>query len=348
MYPTTGSGSSAANAPTPSTAPTEPSVPDGWDTFLSADFWSRFFTSAGFGGMLALIAAIIAASIAYRQLKLARHQQQDDRWWDTLSWVYDRLVVEEGKQKPLPTPVVAAMLSALNEQTKVGERQKTRRWPKRKSATHEGKAIDGIALQSRSIGAIVGVFGAPVHAAATSEGEAPGEVATQGEGGIPRLLESSNPVTQSILNDLRHDLVARGYGSVGSTQSQLFRRDIMDRMARVLAGRNFAIKEPALTGWIEFLGLEQQDTSWRVILLPHLVRPNSVPGEAASRVRQLVAEVAADPFAAGWVILSVEPSGSLASAVDEVIETSHGRVGRLAWDSVSDQQVLALFNNPSR
>lgn len=97
--------------PTPSGAP----VP----TSSVEPFWQRFLTSAGFGGVMALGAAAIAARIAAVQLRHTKSQQRHDRWWDTLTWVYDRAVVEKDKRTALPHHVTFAMLSQLAERAQM-------------------------------------------------------------------------------------------------------------------------------------------------------------------------------------------------------------------------------------
>ena len=78
-------------------------------------FWQRFLTSAGFGGLMALTAALIAARIAAQQLRHTKSQQLHERWWTTLTWVYDRAVVEKEKRAALPHHVTFSMLSQLAE-----------------------------------------------------------------------------------------------------------------------------------------------------------------------------------------------------------------------------------------
>lgn len=93
-----------------------PSPSPGPVSLQTADpFWQRFFTSAGFGGLTALAAALIAARIAMLQLRHTRSQQLQERWWATLTWVYDRAVVEKDKRSALPHHVTFAMLTQLSE-----------------------------------------------------------------------------------------------------------------------------------------------------------------------------------------------------------------------------------------
>ena len=81
----------------------------------SADsgFWDQFFTSAGFAGAMAVVAASIASVVAWRQFRGTQRQNEIARWWDTLTWVYDRSIVEKGTKTPLPQTVAVRMLRAL-------------------------------------------------------------------------------------------------------------------------------------------------------------------------------------------------------------------------------------------
>lgn len=58
----------------------------------SVGHWvDSFVRSSGFGGL----AAVVAASVAYRAATRAADQQRDtaarDRWWDQAKWAFDRL-----------------------------------------------------------------------------------------------------------------------------------------------------------------------------------------------------------------------------------------------------------------
>jgi hypothetical protein len=76
-------------------------------------FWDRFLTSAGSAGAMAVVAASIAAFVTWRQFRATQRQQANQRWWETLTWVYDRSIVEEDKREPLPQAVTIRMLRAL-------------------------------------------------------------------------------------------------------------------------------------------------------------------------------------------------------------------------------------------
>jgi hypothetical protein len=88
-----------------------------------ASLWERFITSSGFGGLMAVIAAGIGAFLAVRQLNHQKAKAREDRWWDTLTWVYDRTIVERDKKDALPQHVAFSMLRALNYQIQGSEKK---------------------------------------------------------------------------------------------------------------------------------------------------------------------------------------------------------------------------------
>lgn len=59
-------------------------------------WWGTFFTSAGFGGSLAVIGAVVASSVAFHNSRADRQQKasSDDlaRWWDRFSWATEKAV----------------------------------------------------------------------------------------------------------------------------------------------------------------------------------------------------------------------------------------------------------------
>ncbi|AGZ43252.1 hypothetical protein [Actinoplanes friuliensis] len=132
-------------------------------------FWQRFLTSAGFGGLMALTAALIAARIATQQLRHTKSQQANERWWTTLTWVYDRAVVEKDKRVALPHHVTFAMLTQLAERAQQPPADR---------------------LQQSSIKSILAMF------EATDDGTAP----QQG------TIEVSDPAAAALLDDLRTTL----------------------------------------------------------------------------------------------------------------------------------------------
>lgn len=158
-------------------------------------FWERFVTSAGAGGLAALTAAIIAACIAGIQLRHAKRQQRHDRWWDTLSWVYDRAVVDAEKKESLPHRVTFTMLNELAEQAR-------------------SKPTDS--LQVGTIGAVLSMFSISEEVVkATSVGDnstnAPGgkaDPAHHQSTGQSSGLEVSDPAAINLLEQLRSSVAS--------------------------------------------------------------------------------------------------------------------------------------------
>ncbi|MGW4945568.1 hypothetical protein ACWEOZ_28715 [Actinoplanes sp. NPDC004185] len=134
-------------------------------------FWQRFMTSAGFGGLMALAAALVAARIAAAQLRHTKSQQQLERWWSTLTWVYDRAIVEQDKRAALPDHVTFAMLSQLAERV---------------------QTPPGDGLQQSTIRSILSMF------------EAAGDGARPGADDAVRQV--SDPTAVALLDELRDRL----------------------------------------------------------------------------------------------------------------------------------------------
>jgi len=86
-------------------------VPDTW-----ALIW-QFITSPGFGGATALAAAGIATWVALHRESHAKESAARKAWWDTLTWVYDRTVVDTASRQPLSLSVTVGVLQSLNSQT---------------------------------------------------------------------------------------------------------------------------------------------------------------------------------------------------------------------------------------
>lgn len=149
----------------------------------SEPFWQRFLTSAGFGGLMALTAALIAARIAALQLRHTKTQLTHERWWSTLTWVYDRAVVEKDKRTALPHPVTFAMLTELAERT---------------------EAASADRLQQSTIKAILSIFQASddVYQPAATGPRVPSDVGDPAS----RVIRVSDPVAAAMLDELRDKL----------------------------------------------------------------------------------------------------------------------------------------------
>lgn len=99
-----------------------------------------FITSPGFGGAAALIAAGVAALVGYSQHRANRDRTDHERWWSTLTWVYDRTVVDNKGRAPLAQSVTVGVLKQLNDQVKRHERgRRGRSW------TTEAEAVASLA-----------------------------------------------------------------------------------------------------------------------------------------------------------------------------------------------------------
>jgi hypothetical protein len=106
----------AASAATPTPTPAPPPTSQVSAAAHVQPFWEQFITSAGFGGLMAVVGALVAARFAYVQFVHTKSQQKEDRWWDTLTWVYDRTVVADADREPLPQRVTFAMLTVLYDE----------------------------------------------------------------------------------------------------------------------------------------------------------------------------------------------------------------------------------------
>lgn len=86
-----------------------PFYPDG-------TWWGTFFTSAGFGGSLAVIGAGIASYIAYHNSREDRKQSRDAmdlaRWWDRFAWACEKAVSKNPAESVMALSVATALLDA--------------------------------------------------------------------------------------------------------------------------------------------------------------------------------------------------------------------------------------------
>jgi len=160
-----------------SAVPAAPEAPAAADPF-----WQRFLTSAGFGGLMALAAALIAARIAALQMRHTKAQQLRERWWETLTWVYDRAVVDEGKRAALPQHVTFAMLNQLAERAQTPPEDR---------------------LQQGAIRSILSIFETVDEAHQTPQSGGTGDPAT---GPSASVIRVSDPTAATLLDDLRRKL----------------------------------------------------------------------------------------------------------------------------------------------
>jgi hypothetical protein len=76
--------------------------------------FERFLVSPGFGGLMAILAAIIATTAALIQHRHNKLQQSLERWWQRLNWIVDKAFVADDKER-LPQSVAISVLWALND-----------------------------------------------------------------------------------------------------------------------------------------------------------------------------------------------------------------------------------------
>lgn len=79
-------------------------------------WWRTFFTSAGFGGSLAVVGAGIASSIAFHNSSSDRAQKHeaDDlaRWWDRFAWACEKAVSTKRGESEMGLSVLATLVDA--------------------------------------------------------------------------------------------------------------------------------------------------------------------------------------------------------------------------------------------
>lgn len=155
-------------------------------------FWDRFLTSAGFAGCMAVVAASIAALVTWRQLSHAKTKQKDDRWWETLTWVFDRSVSSSPGSEQLPAGVALPMLQALFDET---------------------AEENANGLRKRAVGSILTMFTLPSETPSSDvltddeqDGDSPHK--TAGDSAAPRSERSSRVVVDEADVDLLTDLRA--------------------------------------------------------------------------------------------------------------------------------------------
>lgn len=86
----------ASAVPTPSPSATASAVDaSGQRGFFDAGI-GRFLVSPGLGGLAAFLGGLLAYAAASRKSKDDREKARQDRWWETVTWVYDRALATEG------------------------------------------------------------------------------------------------------------------------------------------------------------------------------------------------------------------------------------------------------------
>lgn len=72
-----------------------------------------FVVSPGFGGLAAVVAATIAFFGVRRQINATKKDKKEERWWATLTWVFDKASSAEDKADPLPKVIAVQVLNEL-------------------------------------------------------------------------------------------------------------------------------------------------------------------------------------------------------------------------------------------
>jgi hypothetical protein len=72
-----------------------------------------FLVSPGFGGLAAVVAALIAVSGVKRQIRSSATEKKEERWWETLKWVYGEATKAAIQADPLPKVVAVQVLNEL-------------------------------------------------------------------------------------------------------------------------------------------------------------------------------------------------------------------------------------------
>ena len=90
-------------------------------------WWGAFFTSAGFGGSLAVIGAGVASCVALHNSSRDRVQKRaaDDlaRWWDRFAWACEKTVSDDGHAPAMGLAVLRNLIGA--DWTSMGDDEMT-------------------------------------------------------------------------------------------------------------------------------------------------------------------------------------------------------------------------------
>lgn len=100
----------ASTLPSPSPTAAASAASSGQSGFFDAGI-GRFPVSPGLGGVAAFLGGLLAYLAANRKSKDDREKAERDRWWETLTWVYDRGTATD--QAGMPADMAIAMLDQL-------------------------------------------------------------------------------------------------------------------------------------------------------------------------------------------------------------------------------------------
>lgn len=160
---------------------------------------------------MAVVAAVIAATVAWRQLAHAKKQQREDRWWETLTWVFDRSVESPSGPETLPGGVALTMLQALVD-----------------SAAEDGPT----SLRKRAVGSILTMFTLPSEEMAGQDfSEAGGTVPNNASGTGQVLIEEFDA---DLLNSLRTSVE----DSSPAVAAAVFEAKVYESLMRLVASHD--------------------------------------------------------------------------------------------------------------
>lgn len=74
--------------------------------------WGQWFTSAGFGGTAAVIAALLALIGVRRAAAVQRENARKDQWWDRLKWAVDLILSGDESSANVGLAALAAIAQA--------------------------------------------------------------------------------------------------------------------------------------------------------------------------------------------------------------------------------------------
>jgi hypothetical protein len=285
-------------------------------------FWQRFLTSAGFGGLMALTAALIAAWIATQQLRHTKSQQLNERWWNTLTWVYDRAVVEKDKRLALPHHVTFAMLTQLAERAKTPPEDM---------------------LQQSSIKSILTMFEAsddvnqsPAHRSDDGHDGDPAAAQQEENSSPPTIIQVSDPAAATLLDDLRKRLSSDDELRARAEQLQYLdaAKAVIEREAAALGADVAVIGNSGRSANVA--------VAWqgREVLIQIRYAKGRIPNVTVLQtIERLQREIAASYTAVGGLIVFNTPLSRL--AFDTLIAAKDGTgIEVVAWTGSADDTII--------
>lgn len=175
---------------------------------------------------MAVIAASIAARIAYFQFQHNKDTDIDKRWWDTLTWVYDRTVTEKDKKPPLPQKVTFTMLKALADEPA--------------EARYAG-------LRKKTIRSILSMFESSTDKQVREDEKASSQtpsLASEDQGGASDPILVNDPDAEALLEHLRQTVSIKG-AATSFTSGLEFETSVESALYRVTkASPGVSISKP--------------------------------------------------------------------------------------------------------